>query len=181
MLCYAHVITKIGFVRRFFTNLTLAAARGTPILPRPISSFRQFPRRDFTHSCRTQIHIALPGLLRFGTHSFKIRHFVLKRSRSFVLERSRSFVLAAAVAGSAHVLLRKKPPTRQNVRFLHHNRVPPSALSIRCSRHTPCAVHLSLTANFNGRARTTIRDWPAAPKFTHMLGAGLQTPPSARP
>ncbi len=33
-LCYAHVITQIGFVRRFFTGLTLVAARGTPILPR---------------------------------------------------------------------------------------------------------------------------------------------------
>ncbi len=179
MLCYARVITKIGFVRRFFTDLTLVAACGNLFFPPSISSFRQLLLSDFARTSRIQFDVAPLGFLQFCTHRFRVRYFILQGS-----PRRR---LAVAVARSANVLLRKIPTTRQNVRFLDHNRLPPAPLLIRSSRHTPCAVRLRLTANLNRRARTTTREWPAAPTVTRIrlpirvLGAGLLAPPSPRP
>ncbi len=65
MLCYAHVITKIGFVWRVFTDLTLVAACGNPFVPPPNSSFRQLLLTDFAHTTRVEIRVAGPGSLRF--------------------------------------------------------------------------------------------------------------------
>ena len=135
-LCYAHVITRIGFVRRI---CTFRSRRGGGVN---------------------------------------------------LWSRARRLVLVIAATRNPRAPLGKIPPTRQNIRLLHHDRFPPAFLLIPSSRHTPrvvsfverCAARVSVAADVNCRVRTTSPELiavlqPGPPAF--MLGAAFPTPTSA--
>ena len=50
MLCFEFAITRIGFVRRFFSDSYVVVAPDNPFIAPLITSFRPFLSRVFTHT-----------------------------------------------------------------------------------------------------------------------------------
>ena len=121
MLYYAHVSTKIGFVRRFCTDLTLVATLGNPFITPSITIFRQSLLRDLTRRSQVQLRLTGPSLLAIRTSRFKIRDVIRPVSTNLPITLARNI---------GDVLLRQIPPTSQNIRFLNHDRIPPAPFSI---------------------------------------------------
>ncbi len=90
MLCSAHIITKIGFVRRFFTGLTCSAVLGKLIRRPSISRFLLILLREWGSTAGVRIRLAPSGFIEPCRFRFTIRHFVLQLARKLNVTRDTS-------------------------------------------------------------------------------------------